>query len=132
MAFSNASLGAVHAMAHSCGGLLDLKHGECNAILLDHVVGYNFDSAADRYRNIAKIFGLPVDTMTNEAVKEELILAIQRLKHILGIKNGLAARGVTAAELVSLAGKAMKDPCMVTNPRVPSADDIERVYGQAL
>lgn len=132
MAFSNASLGAVHAMAHSCGALLDLKHGECNAILLDHVVGYNFDSAAGRYCNIAKIFGLPVDTMTNDGVKEELILAIQRLKHSVGIKNGLAARGVTAAELASLAGKAMKDPCMVTNPREPSVDDIERVYGQAL
>lgn len=132
MAFSNASLGAVHAMAHSCGGLLDLKHGECNAILLDHVVGYNFDSAAGRYRNIAKIFGLPVDTMTNEAVKEELLAAIQRLKHSVGIEKGLAARGVTAKELASLAGKAMKDPCMVTNPRVPNVGDIERVYVQAL
>lgn len=41
LAFSNASLGAVHAMAHSLGGYLDLPHGECNVLLLDHVVAFN-------------------------------------------------------------------------------------------
>ena len=45
LAFSNASLGAVHAMAHSLGGLLDLPHGLCNAILLPHVVAYNYEAA---------------------------------------------------------------------------------------
>lgn len=65
-------------------------------------------------------------------MKEELILAIQRLKHSVGIESGLAARGATTGELTSLARKAIKDPCMVTNPRVPSVGDIERVYAQAL
>jgi len=44
LAFSNASLGLVHAMAHSLGGALGLPHGECNAILLEHVVRYNFSA----------------------------------------------------------------------------------------
>merc|ERR1711916_201355 len=58
LAFSNASLGAVHAMAHSLGGLKDLPHGLCNTILLDKVINYNFDSASDRYRKIADLLNL--------------------------------------------------------------------------
>ena len=49
LAFSNASLGAVHAMAHSLGGWLDLPHGECNALLLEHVIAYNYPQAAERF-----------------------------------------------------------------------------------
>ncbi len=52
LAFSNASLGAVHAMAHSIGGYLDLAHGECNALLLEHVVRFNIEAApGDGYRH---------------------------------------------------------------------------------
>lgn len=54
LAFSNASLGAVHAMSHSMGGLLDLPHGECNSILLEHIIRINFDTVPERYRDIAK------------------------------------------------------------------------------
>lgn len=58
MAFSNASLGAVHAMSHSLGGMLDLPHGECNAILLEHLVKYNFKHSPDRFRKISSAMGL--------------------------------------------------------------------------
>ena len=51
-AFSNAILGAVHAMAHSLGGLLDLPHGECNGILLNHVVDFNYSSTPDKFNKI--------------------------------------------------------------------------------
>ena len=55
-AFSNASLGAVHALAHSLGGVLDLPHGQCNSMLLEHVIDLNFKYAQDRYKDILKIF----------------------------------------------------------------------------
>ena len=58
LAFSNASLGAVHAMAHSLGGALDLPHGECNSILLSHVVAFNFSTASERYDRIGEAMGL--------------------------------------------------------------------------
>ena len=53
LAFSNASLGAAHAMAHSLGGLLDLPHGQCNAMLLDGEVDFNYGQAEQRYRDTA-------------------------------------------------------------------------------
>ena len=54
MPFSNAILGAVHAMAHSLGGHLDLPHGECNAILLPYVIRVNFPHAVERYSRIVE------------------------------------------------------------------------------
>jgi Alcohol dehydrogenase, class IV len=45
LAFSNASLGVVHALSHSLGGLLDLPHGECNSLLLRHGVEANYGAA---------------------------------------------------------------------------------------
>lgn len=56
LAFSNASLGAVHAMAH-LGGFLDLPHGACNALLLDHVIRFNVNDATERYRQIGHMMG---------------------------------------------------------------------------
>jgi len=64
LAFSNASLGAVHAMAHSLGGYLDLPHGECNSILLDHVMAYNYEVSFERYQRIGNILGIDIDKMT--------------------------------------------------------------------
>jgi alcohol dehydrogenase class IV len=58
LAFSNASLGAVHAMSHSLGGALDLPHGECNSIMLDHVLAFNFSAAAERCDRIGEAMGL--------------------------------------------------------------------------
>ncbi len=57
LAFSNAILGAVHAMSHSLGGFLDLPHGLCNAALVEHVVAFNFDAAPERFRLVAETLG---------------------------------------------------------------------------
>jgi alcohol dehydrogenase class IV len=133
LAFSNASLGAVHAMAHSLGGLLDLPHGECNALLLEHVVRYNFPAAEARYRDVAAAMGVDGATrLPGDACREALCGAIRALRISGGIDGGLGERGVSRADLADLAGKAMRDACMVTNPRPPAGADIETVYEEAL
>ena len=58
LAFSNASLGAVHAMAHSLGGFSDLPHGACNAILLGPVIDFNFEACPARYEAIGKLLNV--------------------------------------------------------------------------
>ena len=77
IAFSNASLGATHAMAHSLGGLLDLAHGECNAALLDHVVEFNFPAAGERYRQIGKAMGLKLGKMALKEGKADILHKVQ-------------------------------------------------------
>jgi alcohol dehydrogenase class IV len=132
LAFSNASLGAVHAMAHSLGGLLDLAHGECNAILLDHVIGYNFPEAVERYGKIGEAMSIDIRGKQPAEIKQAVLAAIRQLRKQVGIHRTLGERGATLADIPLLASKALKDPCMVTNPRVPNQRDIEVIYEEAL
>ena len=60
MAFNNASLGYVHAMAHQLGGFYDLPHGVCNALLLPHVEAFNASVSAERLAQVAQAMGVPV------------------------------------------------------------------------
>ncbi|MEA4857861.1 MAG: alcohol dehydrogenase-like regulatory protein ErcA [Solidesulfovibrio sp.] len=132
MAFSNAILGAVHAMAHSLGGLLDLPHGLCNAILLDHVVRYNYDAVADRYATLGRALGARFDDDAPEAVKKESVLeAFSGFKKAMGLTMTLADLGVTPQAIPELARKALADPCLLTNPREAAQSDLEAIYEDA-
>lgn len=132
LAFSNSSLGAVHAMAHSLGGYLDLPHGECNAILLNHVMEFNYPQVAERYKEIGKALGLPMDKLGSRESKTAILTEIIRLKHSVGITTTLKQRGATSSDIPQLARKALEDPCMITNPRIVAQRDIEVIYEEAL
>ena len=126
LAFSNASLGAVHAMAHSLGGYLDMAHGESNALLLDHVIRCNFAAASDRYQRIGTMMGI------QGANERTLTAAIATLREHCGIRDGLAARGVTRGSIEDLAPHAERDACIFTNPRRASLADLKTIYAEAL
>jgi alcohol dehydrogenase class IV len=132
LAFSNASLGAVHSMAHSLGGYKDLPHGECNALLLPHVIDYNFQRVPERFRRIAAALGIPVTGLSDTDVRNTLIRGVIELRRQCGIDGTLAGRGVTIGDVGMLAGKAIKDPCNATNPRIPTKVDLDTVYREAL
>lgn len=132
LAFSNASLGAVHAMAHSLGGFLDLPHGECNAMLLDHVINFNFDSVPERYKIIAETIGLNTRGLNNTELKNRILKTILNFKLNAGIKNQLRQKGVTSSEVSELSKKAIKDACMLTNPRKATKRDLEVVFEEAM
>nr|WP_321464790.1 alcohol dehydrogenase-like regulatory protein ErcA [uncultured Desulfobulbus sp.] len=131
LAFSNASLGAVHALAHSLGGLLDLPHGECNTLLLDVVMRYNYEAAAERYDRIGEIFNVAVAELPQEDRCQAIFDAIQRFKEQLGFISGLSKRGVQLEDIPLLSRKALADPCMVTNPRRLELADIEAIFEEA-
>jgi alcohol dehydrogenase len=132
LAFSNASLGAVHAMAHSLGGFSDLPHGECNALLLEHVVAFNFPACPKRYGEIGSAMGLDLSGLGHAEKKEKIISGIRSLRETLGVTDTLGDLGVTRKDIPTLARNALQDPCMATNPRQPTAKDIERIYEEAL
>lgn len=132
LAFSNAILGAVHAMAHSLGGLLDLPHGQCNAMLLDHVIDYNFSAAQERYADIGLALGASIPPGAGLDEKRALVLAqVRAFKASVGATATLSSLGVTSADMDRLSEFAMNDPCMVTNPKTPTALDIRIVEGLA-
>ncbi len=132
LAFSNAILGAVHAMAHSLGGLLDLPHGECNAILLPFVVRRNFDAAPVRYARVANALGIDVGGTPATAIRDALFDRLMTLRTAAGFTRGLSAFGVTREQIGRLARLAVEDPCLATNPEALDIADIESLYAEAL
>lgn len=132
LAFSNAILGAVHAMAHSLGGFLDLPHGLCNALLLEHVVAYNFRSAEDRFQRVAQAMDIDTRGMSKPEIQKRLMNRIVQLKRKVGLEDNLANLGVRVSDIPSLSGFALQDPCILTNPRKSSLRDVQVVYEEAL
>jgi alcohol dehydrogenase class IV len=132
LAFSNASLGAVHAMAHSLGGYLDLPHGECNAMLVRHVCEFNYGWASERYQQIGSAMGLDLRGMGGARKRAAVLEAIEALRAEVGVRAKLGSRGVKASDVRELAEQAMRDACLVTNPRVPNRRDLEVIYEEAL
>lgn len=126
MAFNNASLGYVHAMAHQLGGFYDLPHGVCNAVLLPHVQVFNAAAAGERLGDVAIALG---EKARNA---EAAIAAIKRLAADVGIPAGLAALGVKEADIPTLADNALKDACGLTNPRKGSHQDVCSIFRAAM
>jgi len=127
LAFSNASLGVIHAMAHSLGGWLDLPHGLCNAILLDHAVAYNFSYAKERYQAIAEQMG-----MKGSPTRQDFLAKLHDFKASLGLTQHLDMLGVSMEIIPHLAEMALHDACIITNPSMPTQSDIEEIFTHAL
>ena len=132
LAFSNAILGAVHAMAHSMGGYLDLPHGECNAILLTGVVAFNYAACPERYDRIAEIMGLDLSGLTASARAELLVEKIASLREQVGILPTVGRLGVKKNDIPRLAEFAMQDAGMATNPAAMNKREIEMIYEAVL
>lgn len=132
LAFSNASLGAVHAMAHSLGGFLDLPHGMCNALLLPAVIRFNYQSAPERYDTIGMNMGINLTEFPPQARMEILLSGIYEFYEKVGFSGCLSSIGVHKTQLHELTDKAMMDACMVTNPRHVNKEDLLKIYESAL
>jgi len=131
-AFSNASLGAVHAMAHSMGGLLDLPHGECNSILLEHVIDLNFDAVPERFARIAKEMGLDVQEGNYLRNKRLLIDRIATMRSNIGIPDCVQIDSLTEAQRVNLIQSALDDPCLITNPKEVTDKEIGDIFDRII
>jgi alcohol dehydrogenase len=131
MAFNNASLGYVHAMAHQLGGFYDLPHGVCNAVLLPHVQSFNALVCADRLTDVALAMGADVHGFTPEAGAQAAIVAIRSLSKDVEIPAGLRELGAKLNDIPILATNALKDACGLTNPRVADQRQIEEIFRSA-
>jgi len=132
LAFSNAILGAAHAMAHSLGGARDAPHGECNAILLDHVIEFNLPASPERFERIAQAMGLDLRGLDSRGKKKALLDKVREIKKAAGVDKVLADIGIGRSDLPVLSKKALHDPCLITNPRKASRRDLEVIYEESL
>ncbi|MCH5644322.1 iron-containing alcohol dehydrogenase [Gordonia sp. ABSL49_1] len=131
MAFTNAILGATHAMSHPVGGLCDAPHGAINSVLLPHVIRFNAAADPRPYVDLARAVGVD-DSGSPHAVAERFADAVARLSYSVGLPRTLRAVGVLGEHLPVLTANAMVDACMTTNPRQPTPDEILGMYREAL
>ncbi|WP_370516739.1 iron-containing alcohol dehydrogenase [Sporomusa sp. KB1] len=132
MAFNNAGLGFVHAMAHQLGGLYNLPHGVCNAILLPHVEKFNIIACPERFGDVAIAMGENIQGLSVRDAADKAIAAIQKLSADVGIPSGLAELKANEKDFEVMAGNALKDICSLFNPRTATLDDIIGIYKAAM
>lgn len=132
MAFNNASLGYVHAMAHQLGGFYDLPHGVCNAVLLPHVQRYNAQVVPQRLADIAQALGVNTEGLSALQGAESAIAAIEQLAKKVAIPAGLKALDVQEKDIPTLSDNALKDVCGLTNPKQATHEEICAIYLAAM
>lgn len=132
MAFNNASLGYVHAMAHQLGGMYDLPHGVCNAVLLPHVLDFNKQNASARLKDVAVALKLDVENMSDMDGANAAIAKIRELSATINIPANLTLLNAKAEDIPLLAKNALLDVCSVTNPVQGSQADVENIFKAAM
>ena len=136
-AFNVASLGICHSMAHALGGQFHLPHGRCNAVLLPIIIEYNAgldlpgeNDALLRYLEITRVLGISAGS--NKATILSFVRQLRLLMERIGIPTHFSDLGIDKDMFLSaidmMTENALKDRCTVTNPRVPTADDIRWLY----
>jgi alcohol dehydrogenase class IV len=132
MAFSNAILGAVHALAHPLGGLYDIHHGLANSLLLPVVIRQNLEHVPDKFAKIARALGAETRGRSIEEVAQEVPNQVQQLIAKLKLPTRISQLGVAEADIPLLAQMAEADICMLTNPHCYRQSEIETMYFEVL
>ena len=143
LSFNTAGLGITHSMAHQLGALFHVPHGRANAMLLPHVIEFNADidkhsrsrkeylPAVKRYANIANVLGL---SNYNKVMSvRSLVNWIQFMMKEMNIPLNIQDLGTITPDAYFLAvdkmaEKALEDTCTASNPRVPTKEDIVKIY----
>ena len=129
MGFSNVGLGIVHSMAHPLSAVYDIPHGKACAMLLTAVLKFNAPATGEKYREIARVMGVPdVDGMNQETYRQAAIDVIQKLADDVGIPKSLSEAGVKREDIPFLAESAFNDACTPGNPRDASLEEIIGIY----
>ncbi|CDO10126.1 1,3-propanediol dehydrogenase [Mycolicibacterium cosmeticum] len=132
LAFTNAILGAAHAMSHQVGGLLDLPHGVINGVLLPHVVRFNAEADPAPFATIAACLGIADQRAPQLESALALADRLQDLARRVGVPRGLAELGVRDEDVPVLAHNAMADACITTNPRAADEAQLRALFRAAL
>ncbi|KRL10852.1 iron-containing alcohol dehydrogenase [Levilactobacillus zymae] len=131
MAFNNANLGYVHAMAHQLGGQYDAPHGVCCALLLPYVEEYNIIACPERFAELAKIMGENTDGLSTRDAAELAIKAMKQMSQDVGIPKSIKEIGAKPEDFELMAENALKDGNAFSNPRKGTKEDIIKIFQAA-
>lgn len=131
IAFSNAILGAVHAMSHAVGGRYPLLHGDVNSILLPHVMEYNFLANPEKFAQIAYLLGLKEQHLSTIEAGKKSIDLVKQLICDIGAPQKLSQFQIKEDDILKMSEIALHDACMLTNPRDISIEVVEQLFRKA-
>ena len=125
MAFAK-GLGAVHSMSHAAGANQELRlhHGTLNGVILPTILRFNKNHVGDKYSRICRAMGKKEST--------DLADEIEKLNEKIGLPSGLSEMGITEDMIPGLAAHSITDPSNATTPRLPSADEWEKLFLEAM
>jgi len=118
-------LGAVHSCAHALGAVCDLHHGLANALMIDTVLAWNYDTVPAKFDELAHVCGVA-------GGGKAFVPWLRELKASVGIEGPLSRHGVKAEHLPRLVEIATADICHQTNPRPCTAADFEALFKAAM
>ncbi|MEJ1320167.1 iron-containing alcohol dehydrogenase [Latilactobacillus sakei] len=131
MAFNNADLGYVHAMAHQLGGQYDAPHGVCCALLLPIVEEFNIVACPDRFAELARAMGENTDALSTRDAAELAIKGMRQMAADVGIPTSIKAIGAKPADFEMMAENALKDGNAFSNPRKATKAEIVALFQKA-
>lgn len=131
MAFNNANLGYVHAMAHQLGGQYDAPHGVCCALLLTTVEEYNLIACPERFAELAKVMGFDTTGLTIYEAAQKSIDGMREMCRLVGIPSSIKEIGAKPEDFEMMAKNALKDGNAFSNPRKGTVEDIVKLYQKA-
>ncbi|MDI4584756.1 iron-containing alcohol dehydrogenase [Oenococcus sp. UCMA 14587] len=131
MAFNNANLGYVHAMAHQLGGQYDAPHGVCCALLLPYAEKYNLIADPERFAELARIMGENTHGLSTRDAAELSIKAMKQLSEDVGIPHSIKDIGAKPEDFDLMAENALKDGNAFSNPRKGTKEDIVKIFQEA-
>lgn len=128
IAFSNALLGIVHAMAHPCGGRYGVPHGVANSILLPYGMAYNLPACTPLLADVAAALGVDTRGLDDETAARAGIAAVRQLAADCGLPARLSEVGVPRDGLAQLAADSQGDAMMMTNPNPADEEAVLALY----
>lgn len=131
MAFNNANLGYVHAMAHQLGGQYDAPHSVCCALLLPYVEQYNLIADPQRFAELAEFMGENTDGLSTRDAAELSIKAMKQMSEDVGIPKSIKEIGAKPEDFRMMAENALKDGNAFSNPRKGTVDDLVKIFQAA-
>lgn len=133
VAFTNAGLGATHAIAMAAGAVEHTPHGVTIAHALPSVIRYNATSAPERYAEIAELLGEDTSGLSRSEAAATAARAVEELAADVGIDGGLSSLGIESSDVPHLAERASKlERLLAGNPRRIDRDDLEAIIEDAL
>jgi len=130
ISLSNCGLGLVHAISHPLGGQFNIPHGLANSMILPYVMEFNIIANPAKYANIARLFGVNIDNMTEMEAAYKAVKEVEKIKKDIGLDYSLDDFGVDKFELI--AELALKEKLMLkSNPRSIGKEDIIKILRRA-